>query len=196
MGCGVILTPDGAGGLAVRGDAQHPANFGRLCSKGAARGETVGLEGHLLAPRVFGQEVGWDAARDLVAGRIGRPGMGPFSVTGQPGLKAVEMFRLVADGRIMAIWILHTNPVVSMPEADLVAKALRACPVVVVQEMTSETDTARPKHVLLPATNWAEKDGTVTKSERRISRRRAMRPAPRQARDDWRILEDVAGRKG
>jgi assimilatory nitrate reductase catalytic subunit len=466
VGCGVILTPDGAGGLSVKGDPDHPANFGRLCSKGSALHETVGLEGRLLAPRVFGQEVGWDAAlrvvtkrfartiaehgpdsvalyvsgqlltedyyvanklakgfwgtanidtnsrlcmassvaghrrafgsdtvpgqyedlelADLVVlvgsnlawchpvlfqrlstakaarrgmkvvvvdprrtatceiadlhlaiapggdialfnallaeieargcidsdflqnvtgaeaafaaarvsdpagvglsaddlrafldlwtgtekvvtvysqgvnqsshgtdnvnailnchlatGRIGRPGMGPFSVTGQPnamggrevgglanmlashldienrqhrdavrgfwqspempekpGLKAVDMFRAVGDGRIKAIWIIHTNPVVSMPEADLVAKALQACPFVVVQDVTADTDTARLAHVLLPATAWAEKSGTVTNSERRISRQRAALPAPGQARDDWRILAEVAGRMG
>jgi assimilatory nitrate reductase catalytic subunit len=466
VGCGVILLPDGKGGLSVTGDPDHPANFGRLCSKGMALGETVGLEGRLLAPRVFGQEVGWGAALDVVAkrfartiaehgpdavalyvsgqlltedyyvvnklakgfwgtanidtnsrlcmassvaghrrafgsdtvpgqyedleladlvvlvgsnlawchpvlfqrlsaakaarpglkvvvidprrtatcdvadlhlaiapggdvalfnallagieagghsdagflahvtgaeaafaaaratdpaaaglsdsdlcafialwagtekvvtvysqgvnqsshgtdkvnailnchlatGRIGRPGMGPFSVTGQPnamggrevgglanmlachleienpthraavqgfwqspvivdkpGLKAVDMFRAVGDGRIKAIWIIHTNPVVSMPEADLVAEALRSCPFVVVQDVTADTDTARLAHVLLPATAWGEKSGTVTNSERRISRQRAALPAPGQARDDWRILADVAGRMG
>jgi assimilatory nitrate reductase catalytic subunit len=462
----VILTPDSKGGLSVKGDPDHPANFGRLCSKGTALGETVGLEGRLLAPRVFGQEVGWDAALDLVAerfrqtiadhgpdavalyvsgqlltedyyvanklakgfwgtanidtnsrlcmassvaghrrafgtdtvpgqyedleladlvvlvgsnlawchpvlfqrlsaakaarpgmkvvvvdprrtatceiadlhlriapggdialfnallarieagghsdpaflqcvtgadcafaaaratdatkaglapadleafldlwtatekvvtvysqgvnqssfgtdkvnamlnchlatGRIGRPGMGPFSVTGQPnamggrevgglanmlachldienpahrqavqgfwqsptipvepGLKAVDMFRAVGDGRIKAIWIIHTNPVVSMPEADRVAEALGSCPFVVVQDVTTDTDTAQLAHVLLPATAWAEKDGTVTNSERRISRQRAVLTPPGQARDDWRILADVAGRMG
>lgn len=466
VGCGVILTADGQGGVTVKGDPDHPANLGRLCSKGLALGETVGLEGRLLAPRVFGQEVGWGATLDVVAkrfrqtiaehgpdsvalyvsgqlltedyyvanklakgfwgtanidtnsrlcmassvaghrrafgtdtvpgqyedleladlvvlvgsnlawchpvlfqrlaaakaarpemkvvvvdprrtatrdiadlhlaiapggdvalfnallarievggfadpaflrrttgaeaafaaaratdsgdsglslaelsaflelwcgtekvvtvysqgvnqsshgtdkvnailnchlatGRIGRPGMGPFSVTGQPnamggrevgglanvlachlelentfhrravqafwaspampdkpGLKAVDMFRAVGDGRIRAIWIIHTNPVVSMPEADLVARALRACPFVVVQDVTAETDTARLAHVLLPATAWGEKDGTVTNSERRISRQRPVLAAPGQARDDWRILAAVAGRMG
>jgi assimilatory nitrate reductase catalytic subunit len=466
VGCGVILTPDGRGGLTVRGDPDHPANRGRLCSKGSALAETVGLEGRLLAPRVFGQDVGWGGALDVVAtrfrktiaehgpdsvalyvsgqlltedyyvanklakgfwgtanidtnsrlcmassvaghrrafgtdtvpgqyedleladlvvlvgsnlawchpvlfqrlsaakaarpamkvvvvdprrtatceiadlhlaiapggdialfnallseleargcadpaflahvsgadaafaaarqtdpaatglsqeareafidlwsdtekvvtvysqgvnqssfgtdkvnailnchlatGRIGRPGMGPFSVTGQPnamggrevgglanmlachleienpdhraavqefwqapalperpGLKAVDLFRAVGEGRIKAIWIIHTNPVVSMPEADVVAAALRRCPFVVVQDITADTDTARLAHVLLPATAWAEKEGTVTNSERRISRQRSVLPAPGQARDDWRILADVAGRMG
>ncbi len=458
VGCGVILTSDGRGGLLVKGDPQHPANSGRLCSKGMALGETVGLEGRLLTPRVFGLEAGWGAALDVVAdrfrktiaehgpdsvalyvsgqlltedyyvanklakgfwgtanidtnsrlcmassvaghrrafgtdtvpgqyevlvgsnlawchpvlfqrlsdakaarpgmkvvvvdprrtatceiadlhlaiapggdialfnallaeieakgasdltfmthvtgaeaafaaaratppadagvspaalrqfldlwtgtekvvtlysqgvnqsvfgtdkvnailnchlatGRIGRPGMGPFSVTGQPnamggrevgglanmlachleienpahrtavqgfwkspvmaerpGLKAVDMFRAVGDGRIRAIWIIHTNPAVSMPEADLVAEALRSCPFVVVQDVTAESDTARLAHVLLPAAAWAEKDGTVTNSERRISRQRAALPPPGQARADWRILADVAGRMG
>ncbi len=467
VGCGVLLTPDGAGGIGVHGDPDHPANKGRLCSKGAALGETVGLEGRLLAPRVNGQTVDWDTALGAVAdrfrsvitehgpeavafyvsgqlltedyyvanklmkgfigtanidtnsrlcmassvaghvrafgsdtvpglyddleladlvvltgsnlawchpvlyqrlaaakaarpemqvvvidprrtatcdladlhlaiapggdvalfnallvgladrgavdaafiadhvtgfaaavaaargsgstghgisavnlarftdlwvatkkvvtvysqgvnqsangtdkvnailnchlatGRIGHPGMGPFSVTGQPnamggrevgglatmlachlelgnanhraavqgfwaspriaakpGLKAVDMFRAVADGRIKAIWIIHTNPVVSMPDADAVRAALLACPFVVVSDITDHTDTAACAHVLLPATAWAEKDGTVTNSDRTISRQRAVLPAPGDARADWRILADVAKRMG
>ena len=175
----------------------------------------------------------------LATGRIGRPGMGPFSVTGQPnamggrevgglanmlachldlenpthraavqiywdaprmagraGLKAVDMFRAVADGRIKAIWIIHTNPVVSMPEADAVAEALRSCPFVVVQDVTADTDTARLAHVLLPATAWGEKEGTVTNSDRTISRQRRFLPVPQGARDDWAILAGVARRMG
>ncbi len=466
VGCGILATPDGKGGLTVKGDPDHPANQGRLCSKGSALGETVGLEGRLLNPRAFDQDVSWDDALDLVAsrfsqviaehgpdavafyvsgqlltedyyvanklmkgfigsanidtnsrlcmassvaghkrafgsdtvpglyedldladlvvltgsnlawchpvlyqrlvaakaarpqmkivvidprrtatcdiadlhlaiapgadaalfnavllaiddhgatdhiylnhvvgygaamaaaratdpaatglpaadleqflhlwtttervvtvysqginqsssgtdkanailnchlatGRIGRPGMGPFSVTGQPnamggrevgglanmlachldlengdhraavqtfwnsptmahkpGLKAVDMFRAVADGRIKAIWIIHTNPVVSMPDADTVAAALRACPFVVVSDITAETDTARLAHVLLPATAWGEKDGTVTNSDRTISRQRASLPPPGQARPDWKVLAQVAARMG
>ncbi len=466
VGCGVLLTPDGQGGVTVKGDPDHPANRGRLCSKGSALGETVGLDERLLAPRVFGQEVGWSDAMGLVArrfakviaehgpeavafyvsgqlltedyyvanklmkgffgsanidtnsrlcmassvaghrrafgtdtvpglyedleeadlvvltgsnlawchpvlyqrlaaakaarpamqvvvidprrtatcdiadlhlpiapgadaalfnallaaidaqgaqnpeflpnvagyeaavqaarasdptetgldpadlerfinlwtgtekvvtvysqginqstsgsdkvnailnchlatGRIGRPGMGPFSVTGQPnamggrevgglanmlachldlenathrdavqaawasptmatkpGLKAVDMFRAVGDGTIKAIWIIHTNPVVSMPDADAVAQALRSCPFVVVSDVTAQTDTARLAHVLLPATAWGEKDGTVTNSDRTISRQRAVLPAPGQAMPDWRILAGVAARMG
>jgi assimilatory nitrate reductase catalytic subunit len=459
VGCGILATPDGKGGLSVQGDPDHPANSGRLCSKGSALGETVGLEGRLLAPRVFGQTVGWGDALGVVAkrfakviadhgpdavafyvsgqlltedyyvanklmkgfigsanidtnsrlcmassvaghrrafgtdtvpglyedferadlvvltgsnlawchpvlyqrlaaakaarpamkvvvidprrtatcdiadlhlplapgsdaalfnallvaiadagtatpsavngyvealaaaragdpaatglpaadlaeflrlwvttekvvtvysqginqsssgtdkvnailnchlatGRIGRPGMGPFSVTGQPnamggrevgglanmlachldienathraavqgfwssptmaerpGLKAVDMFRAVADGRIKAIWIIHTNPAVSMPEADAVAAALQTCPFVVVSDVTAETDTARLAHVLLPATAWGEKSGTVTNSDRTISRQRAVLPAPGQTRADWRQLAQVA----
>lgn len=466
VGCGILATPDGKGGLTVKGDPDHPANKGRLCSKGSALGETVGLEGRLLAPRVFGQEVGWDDALGLVAkrfarviadhgpeavafyvsgqlltedyyvanklmkgfigsanidtnsrlcmassvaghrrafgsdtvpglyedmeladlvvltgsnlawchpvlyqrlaaakaarpamkivvidprrtatcdiadlhlalapgsdaalfnallvaiadagatdttyltrvtgydaaltaargsdpaatrlpaadlaeflrlwtatervvtvysqginqsssgsdkvnailnchlasGRIGRPGMGPFSVTGQPnamggrevgglanmlachldlenadhraavqgfwhspamadrpGLKAVDMFRAVADGRIKAIWIIHTNPVVSMPDADAVAAALADCPFVVVSDVTAQTDTARLAHVLLPATAWGEKSGTVTNSDRSISRQRPSLPGPGKARADWWILAQVAARMG
>ena len=462
VGCGVLATPDGLGGLTIKGDPDHPANKGRLCSKGSALGETLGLEGRLLAPKVFGQDVSWDDALGLVAqrfsrviaehgpeavafyvsgqllsedyyvanklmkgfigtanidtnsrlcmassvaghkrafgsdtvpglyedleladlvvltgsnlawchpvlyqrlaaakaarpamkivvidprrtatceiadlhlaiapgsdaalfnavlvalaeagaqddaflhhvtgyeaalnaarasdpaatgldpadldrftqmfvatqnvvtvysqginqsatgsdkvnailnchlatGRIGRPGMGPFSVTGQPnamggrevgglanmlachldldrpdhrdavqrfwasptmaakpGLKAVDMFRAVAEGTVKAIWIIHTNPVVSMPDADGVARALAACPFVVVSDITAQTDTARLAHVLLPATAWGEKNGTVTNSDRTISRQRAALPAPGKARPDWWILAQVA----
>ena len=443
VGCGVLATPDGLGGLGIAGDPEHPANFGRLCVKGAALGETLALDGRLLAPRIHGREAGWDAALDLVArrfsetiaahgpdsvamyvsgqlltedyyvanklmkgfigsanidtnsrlcmassvaghrrafgsdtvpglyedleqadtvvlvgsnlawchpvlfqrlaaaraargtrvvvidprrtatcdiadlhlaiapgadaalfnllladidrrglvaadpaglaealaaarattpaatglphsalqrfldlwcgsarvvtvysqginqsdsgtdkvnailnchlatGRIGRPGMGPFSVTGQPnamggrevgglanmlachlalenpahraavqgfwvaprmaekpGLKAVDLFRAVEAGRIKALWIICTNPAVTMPEADRVARAIAGCAFTVVSDLFATTDTARLAHVLLPATGWGEKDGTVTNSERRISRQRRALPAP------------------
>ena len=174
----------------------------------------------------------------LATGRIGRPGMGPFSITGQPnamggrevgglantlaahmdfapaavnrvgrfwqshrvatapGLKAVDMFRAVADGRIKAIWIMATNPVDSMPEADAVRAALRGCPFVVVSDMNQNTDTVAEAHVRLPALGWGEKDGTVTNSERRISRQRPFLPAPAEARPDWWIVSQVACRMG
>lgn len=175
----------------------------------------------------------------LATGRIGRPGMGPFSVTGQPnamggrevgglanmlaahmaienaddrdrvqrfwnaptisakpGLKAVDMFRAVADGRIKALWIMATNPVVSMPEAESVRDAIAACPFVVVSDVTAETDTAKYAHVLLPALAWGEKNGTVTNSERRISRQRSFTRAPGGARPDWWIVSEVARRMG
>ncbi|HQU66717.1 MAG TPA: molybdopterin-dependent oxidoreductase [Albidovulum sp.] len=171
----------------------------------------------------------------LATGRIGRPGMGPFSVTGQPnamggrevgglanmlachleienpahraavqgfwqsprmaekpGLKAVDMFRAVEEGRIRALWIIHTNPAVTMPDADRVAKAIAGCDFTVVSDVTGATDTARLAHVLLPAAAWGEKDGTVTNSERRISRQRPFRPAPGQAKPDWKIIAEVA----
>ncbi len=467
VGCGVLLRPDGQGGLSVRGDPDHPANLGRLCSKGAALGETLGLDGRLLAPRVAGRDAGWDTALQLVAdrfratiaehgpesvafyvsgqmltedyyvanklmkgfigsanidtnsrlcmsssvaghkrafgtdtvpgtyedleaadlvvlvgsnlawchpvlyqrlaaakaarpglrvvtvdprrtatsdladlhlgiapggdvalfnvllarldadgatdrpwvdrhvagydaalaealrgdageigvpagdleaflamwsgtekvvtvysqgvnqsaagsdkvnailnchlatGRIGRPGMGPLSVTGQPnamggrevggmanmlashldlenpahratvrgfwnsgpipeapGLKAVEMFRALGDGRIKAIWIIGTNPAVSMPEADAVRAAIAGGAFVVVSDIVETTDTTRLAQVLLPATGWGEKDGTVTNSDRMISRQRGVLPAPGQARPDWAILAEVGRRMG
>ena len=175
----------------------------------------------------------------LATGRIGRPGMGPFSVTGQPnamggretgglanmlaahmeladpehrrivrdfwkaprlaetpGLKAVDLFRAVADGRIKALWIMATNPVDSLPEADLVREALRICPFVVVSDVVRETDTTALAHVLLPAAAWGEKDGTVTNSERRISRQRSFLPLPGDSRPDWWQLAEVAKRMG
>ncbi|SDH85770.1 nitrate reductase [Alloyangia pacifica] len=466
VGCGVLLRPDGAGGLDVRGDPAHPANKGRLCSKGSQLGETLGLAGRLLAPRVNGIETGWDAALDLVAlrfretiaehgpdsvafyvsgqmltedyyvanklmkgfigsanidtnsrlcmastvaghkrafgtdtvpgtyedleeadlvvlvgsnlawchpvlfqrvvaakkarpnlkvvvvdprrtatcdaadlhlplkagtdvalfngllteiavqgaadeafmahvegfdatlesasdddpartgldaatlqqfydlfvrtekvvtvfsqgvnqsssgtdkvnsilnchlatGRIGKPGMGPLSVTGQPnamggrevgglanmlachldienishrsavrefwssptipdkpGLKAVDLFQAVGEGRIKALWVIHTNPAVTMPDADCVRDAIKDCPFVVVSDITAATDTARLAHVLLPATAWGEKEGTVTNSDRTISRQRAALPAPGAAKPDWEILSEVGRRMG
>ncbi len=465
VGCGVLLRPDGNGGLTVRGDPEHPANKGRLCSKGSALGETVGLEGRLLAPQIRGQETDWDSALSLVAdrfkqtiadhgpdsvafyvsgqlltedyyvanklmkgfigsanidtnsrlcmastvaghrrafgtdtvpgtyedleeadlvvlvgsnlawchpvlhqrllaakaergtkiividprrtascdgadlhlplapgsdvalfngllaeiarrdafdkgylphvnglgvavaaaetedpaisglsdaqlqafydlwistektvtvfsqgvnqstsgadkvnailnchlatGRIGKPGAGPFSVTGQPnamggrevgglanmlachldlenrdhrdavqdfwhapemptapGLKAVDMFRAVADKRIKALWVIHTNPAVSMPDADFVRDAIAGCDFTVVSDITAANDTAQLADVLLPATAWGEKSGTVTNSDRTISRQRAALPAPGKARADWQILCDVARHMG
>lgn len=70
VGCGVLATPDGRGGLGIAGDPDHPANRGRLCVKGAALGETVAHAGRLLAPRIHGREAGWDEALDLVARRF------------------------------------------------------------------------------------------------------------------------------
>jgi len=112
------------------------------------------------------------------------------------GLKAVDMFRAVGDGRIKALWVIHTNPVVSMPEADAVRDAIAACPFTVVSDITDRTDTARLADVLLPASAWAEKDGTVTNSDRTISRQRSVLPAPGQARADWDILCEVGRRMG
>ena len=175
----------------------------------------------------------------LATGRIGRPGMGPFSLTGQPnamggrevgglanmlachlniedplhraavagfwdaprmaekpGLKAVDLFDAVEAGQIKALWIMCTNPVVSMPEADRVARAIAGCDFVVVSEMMAETDTARLAHVKLPSTGWGEKDGTVTNSERRISRQRPFRAPMAEARADWWQLAEVGRRMG
>jgi assimilatory nitrate reductase catalytic subunit len=112
------------------------------------------------------------------------------------GLKAVDMFRAVEDGRIKALWIVCTNPAVTMPDADRVARAIANCDFVVVSDTMADTDTTRLAHVLLPATGWGEKNGTVTNSERRISRQRALRNGPTQARDDWRIMANVGARLG
>lgn len=113
-----------------------------------------------------------------------------------PGLKAVDMFRAVDEGRIKAIWIMATNPAVSMPDAGFVRAALEKCPFVVVSDCTADTDTSRLAHVTLPALGWGEKDGTVTNSERMISRQRGFLPPAGKAKADWRIIADVAAEMG
>ena len=174
----------------------------------------------------------------LATGRIGKPGTGPFSITGQPnamggrevgglastlaahmafsseevdrvgrfwsasnmakapGLKAVEMFDAVHSGRIKAIWVMATNPAVSLPDAGRVREALKDCPFVVVSDVVADTDTSRFAHVRLPALAWGEKDGTVTNSERVISRQRAFLPPPGEAKPDWWIISQVGRRMG
>ena len=175
----------------------------------------------------------------LATGRIGRPGMGPFSFTGQPnamggrevgglanqlaahmgfsapeiervrrfwnaprmaereGLKAVAMFDAIAAGEIKALWVMATNPAVSLPRAAAVRDALKRLKLFVVSENVISNDTVNAgAHVLLPAAAWGEKDGTITNSERRISRQRAFLPLPGEAKPDWRIVADVARRLG
>ena len=110
----------------------------------------------------------------------------------KPGLKATELFQAVADGRIKAIWIMATNPVVSLPDADKVRAALAQCPTVVVSDCVAHTDTLALADITLPAAAWGEKDGTVTNSERCISRQRAFLPLPGKARPDWWIMTKVA----
>ncbi len=471
VGCGVLATPDGVGGAAIAGDTEHPANFGRLCSKGAALGETLGLEGRLLHPAIGSRRVGWDAALDhvtaglrriihahgpqsvafylsgqlltedyyvanklakgfigtphvdtnsrlcmassvaghrrafgadivpqcyddleladlvvlvgsnaawchpvlyqriqvarsergvrvvnidprrtatsegadlhlsirpgtdaqlwngllcwlfergaldwdfigehtegfpaaldaararcsrvrsvardtgleagdvetfyrwwtetqrvvscysqgvnqsaqgtdkvnaiinchLATGRIGKPGSGPLSLTGQPnamggrevgglanmlaahmgysdverdrvrrfwgapnlargeGLKAVQMFDAIADGRIKALWVMGTNPAVSLPRADHVREAMQQLELLVVSDNVASNDSVNLAHVRLPAAAWGEKDGTVTNSERRISRQRPFLQLAGEARPDWWMLAQVAERMG
>ena len=111
-----------------------------------------------------------------------------------PGKSAVEMFEAAADGQIKALWIACTNPAQSMPDQAAVRRALERCELVVVQEAYATTATARYADVLLPATSWGEKDGTVTNSERCISRVRAAVDAPGEARHDWHIGVDFARR--
>ncbi|NIJ38484.1 assimilatory nitrate reductase catalytic subunit [Sphingopyxis panaciterrae] len=174
----------------------------------------------------------------IATGRIGKPGAAPFSITGQPnamggrevgglastlaahmdfapenrarvqrfwaapamaekpGLKAVDMFRAVGEGRIKALWVMATNPAVSMPDGNAVRAALAACPFVVVSDVIEKTDTGAFAHVRLPAAAWGEKDGTVTGSDRMISRQRALFPLPGEAMPDWWIVKEVARRMG
>lgn len=113
-----------------------------------------------------------------------------------PGLKAVEMFDAMAKGKIKAVWIMATNPAVSMPDARMARVALANCPFVVVSDCIAATDTGRYAQVRLPALGWGEKDGTVTNSERRISRQRRFLDAPSEAKPDWWIIAEVAKRMG
>ncbi len=104
----------------------------------------------------------------------------------------MELFDAIARGEIKAVWIMATNPVVSMPQADVVKAALAQCPLVIVSDIYQQTDTLDWATIKLPALGWSEKDGTVTNSERRISRQRALCPAPGQAKADWQIICEVA----
>ena len=97
---------------------------------------------------------------------------------------------------VKAVWIIGTNPVVSLPDADQARRALAKCRLVVVSDIVEATDTTALADILLPALGWGEKDGTVTNSERRISRQRAFLPAPGEARADWDVIADVARRMG
>ncbi|OYV00234.1 MAG: nitrate reductase [Burkholderiales bacterium PBB5] len=119
---------------------------------------------------------------------------GVAEVPATPGKTAVEMFEAAADGQIKALWIACTNPAQSMPDQATVRRALARAEYVVLQEAFSSTATARYADLLLPASTWGEKEGTVTNSERRISRVRAAIPAPGQARADWAIAVDLAQR--
>jgi len=119
---------------------------------------------------------------------------GVDSVPAAPGKTAVELFEAAADGQVKALWIACTNPAQSMPDQATVRRALQRAEFVVVQEAFASTATAAFADLLLPASTWGEKEGTVTNSERRISRVRPAIPAPGQARADWRIVVDVARR--
>jgi assimilatory nitrate reductase catalytic subunit len=112
------------------------------------------------------------------------------------GLKAVDMFKAVNEGKIKAIWIMHTNPVVSMPDADFVRTALQHCPLVVISDNMANTDTVNLAHIKLPAAAWGEKDGTVTNSDRTISRQRSFLQMPENAKPDWWWIAQVAKRMG
>jgi assimilatory nitrate reductase catalytic subunit len=112
------------------------------------------------------------------------------------GAKAIDLFKDVGEGKIKAVWIMATNPVVSLPEADSVKAALEKCELVVVSECESNTDTTELADILLPAAAWGEKDGTVTNSERRISHQRQFLPLPGEAKPDWWIMTQVARKMG
>jgi assimilatory nitrate reductase catalytic subunit len=175
----------------------------------------------------------------LATGRIGKPGASPFSLTGQPnamggrevgglanqlaahmaftpadidrvrrfwkapriatheGLKAVQLFEAIGRGEIKALWVMGTNPAVSLPDADAARATLKKLELFVISENVRSNDTINAgAHVLLPAQAWGEKSGTVTNSERRISRQRAFLTPAGEARPDWWIVGEVAKRLG
>jgi assimilatory nitrate reductase catalytic subunit len=175
----------------------------------------------------------------LATGRIGKSGASPFSLTGQPnamggrevgglanqlaahmtftppdidrvrrfwkapriatheGLKAVPMFEAIARGEIKALWVMGTNPAVSLPDADTARAALKKLELFVVSENVRSNDTVNAgAHALLPAQAWGEKSGTVTNSERRISRQRAFLNPPGETKPDWWIVSEIAKRLG
>ncbi|MFX0556121.1 molybdopterin-dependent oxidoreductase [Maribacter sp. CXY002] len=167
----------------------------------------------------------------LLTGQIGKPGCGPFSLTGQPnamggrevggmanllaahkeldnpthrrevsefwggkeikskpGYTATEMFDALEEGKLKAIWIICTNPVVSLPDSDKVEKALKKAAFVVVQDISHNSETTKFADLLLPAAGWLEKDGTMTNSERRISYLPKVIDPPGNALPDAEIL--------
>lgn len=175
----------------------------------------------------------------LATGQIGKPGCGPFSLTGQPnamggrevgglanmlaahrdythagqrdevarfwgvegvsdkpGLTATELFDALEDGRVKAVWIVCTNPVVSMPDARRAEQALQKADLVIVSDAYHPTDTTRLAHVLFPAAGWAEKEGTLTNSERRITHVQQALPEPGVSQPDWKIATRLALRLG
>lgn len=176
----------------------------------------------------------------LITGKIGRPGNGPFSLTGQPnamggretgglanilpghrevvnaehreeiekfwntsvriadkpGLTATEMFEALADDKLKAIWIINTNPLVSMPDMNTVESALKKSRFVVVQDVSNRADTVHFADVVLPAAAWLEKDGSMTNAERRITYLPKVLDAPGEALPDSEILWRFAQKMG
>ena len=175
----------------------------------------------------------------LATGRIGKPGMGPFSLTGQPnamggrevgglsnqlaahmnftkpdvdlvrrfwnapnmaetpGLKITDMIKAIEAGAIKALWVMGTNPAVSLPQTGDVRAAFKKLDLFIVSENVASNDTVNSgAHVVLPSTGWGEKDGTVTNSERRISRQRPFLAAPGEAKEDWWVVSQVARKLG
>ncbi len=176
---------------------------------------------------------------NLVTGKIGKPGSGPFSLTGQPnamggrevggmatllaahkvqanpehrdqvakfwgvsslpdkpGLTATNMFEALSSGRMKAVWIICTNPSVSMPNARLVDKALKTAKFVVVQDISNRSDTLAYADMILPAAGWLEKEGTMTNSERRIGYLPKLVTPPGEALPDSEILIRFARKMG
>ncbi|WP_405297021.1 molybdopterin-dependent oxidoreductase [Algibacter sp. Ld11] len=175
----------------------------------------------------------------LITGQVGKPGSGPFSLTGQPnamggrevggmanllavhkdlsneehrrevaqfwgvdqispkpGLTATELFDALDSGKLKAVWIACTNPLVSMPNTHKIESAMKKAKFVVVQEISHKSDTVEYADLVLPAAGWLEKEGTMTNSERRISYLPKEIDAPGEARPDVEIFCDFAQRMG
>ncbi|WP_245748980.1 nitrate reductase [Oceanisphaera psychrotolerans] len=113
-----------------------------------------------------------------------------------PGLKAMEMIDALERGEIKALWVMGSNPAVSLPDSARARRALEKCELLVVSDISPNTDTARLARVLLPAAGWGEKDGTVTNSARTLSRQRPFKPAPGAAKPDWWAICQVARAMG
>ena len=113
------------------------------------------------------------------------------NIATSPGLKAIDLFNAVKQGEIKFLWVIATNPAVSMPNSEQVRRALAACDYVVVSDITSHTDTAKFADVLLPAAGWGEKQGMVTNSERCLTRQRQFATPPGEAKPDWWMLSEV-----
>ena len=232
------IAPDAAATAAACGLPIE--DVGRLFSWFAATKRTVTLYSQGVNQSAQGTDkVNAIINCHLATGRIGRPGMGPFSLTGQPnamggrevgglanmlaahmgfgrdevdrvgrfwqaprmaqreGLKAVALFDAVAARKVRALWVMATNPAVSLPRADAVRHALAGLDHFVVSDNVLSNDTiGSGAKILLPAAAWGEKDGTVTNSERRISRQRAFLDPPGETRPDWWIVAEVGKRLG
>ncbi|CAL2078077.1 molybdopterin-dependent oxidoreductase [Tenacibaculum sp. 190524A05c] len=175
----------------------------------------------------------------LITGQVGKPGSGPFSLTGQPnamggrevggmanllavhknllneehrrevaqfwgvekispkpGLTATEMFDALENGTLKAVWIVCTNPLVSLPNSHRIEKAMNNAKFVVVQDISHKSDTVKFADLVLPAAGWLEKEGTMTNSERRVSYLPKVIDAPGEAKPDAEILCDFAQRMG
>ena len=177
----------------------------------------------------------------LLTGEIGKPGAGPFSLTGQPnamggreagglahllpgyrlvtnpehraeveqawgfakdsiaatpGLGAWQQVEAMERGELDLWWVAATNPLVSMPDLDRVKNAMQRCPLVVVSEAYADTETSHYAHLLLPASQWSEKAGAMTNSERRVTYCPSFRPRHGESRPDWEVFAELGRRLG
>ncbi|MAN20024.1 MAG: nitrate reductase catalytic subunit [Synechococcus sp. EAC657] len=177
----------------------------------------------------------------LLTGEIGKPGAGPFSLTGQPnamggreagglahllpgyrvvtnpdhraeveqawgfakdsiaaapGLNAWQQVEAMEQGELDLWWVAATNPLVSMPDLERVKSAMQRCPLVVVSEAYADTETSHYAHLLLPASQWSEKSGAMTNSERRVTYCPSFRPRHGESRPDWEVFAELGRRLG